>query len=294
MSAQAGLYALVLLMVLCWGGNYVAAKIVFREIPSLLVMALRTQVSALVMLAICRARKRIPIQAWSRRELTILVALGMFGVVLNQFFWTLGVARTTVVHSSMIMSTIPVWVLFIAALTGTERVTLPKIGGMAIAICGIALLQVFKARAAGPAPTLLGDFYMLLCALTFAAMTAFGKRHKPASGSVAVNLVGYVGGAIALLPVLYTTGRGFDFARVSVSAWIGVAYMGGISAVIGYMIYHYALVRMPASRVATFQYLQPVFATALAIVILGEELTAATVAAGGVIFAGVYVTERFG
>jgi drug/metabolite transporter (DMT)-like permease len=60
------------------------------------------------------------------------------------------------------------------------------------------------------------------------------------------------------------------------------------------MIYHYALVRMPASRVATFQYLQPVFATALAIVILGEQLTAATVAAGGVIFAGVFVTERFG
>jgi drug/metabolite transporter (DMT)-like permease len=51
---------------------------------------------------------------------------------------------------------------------------------------------------------------------------------------------------------------------------------------------------MPASRVAAFQYLQPVFASLMAVGMLGEELTGASVAAGCVISAGVYVTERFG
>jgi len=50
---------------------------------------------------------------------------------------------------------------------------------------------------------------------------------------------------------------------------------------------------MSASRIAAFQYLQPVFATLMAVFMLGEELTAPLIAAGGVIIAGVYITERF-
>ncbi len=289
------LYSLILLMVLCWSGNYVAAKIVFREIPAVLAMVLRTMVSAALMIPIFHARKKAPLSSWTWRETGILITLGVFGITMNQFFWTLGVARTTVVHSSMIMATTPVWVLLMAGLVGLERITPPKLGGMAIAMAGVGMLQIFKPRlTTNKAPTLLGDFLVLLCALTFAAMTTFGKRHKPESGPIAVNAVGYVGGALLFLPMLWFAGRGFDFAKVTPAAWAGVVYMGAISSVTGYLIYYYALARMAASRIAAFQYLQPVFASLMAVAILGEELTGAAVAAGGVIFAGVYVTERFG
>jgi hypothetical protein len=65
--------------------------------------------------------------------------------------------------------------------------------------------------------------------------------------------------------------------------------MGAISSVTGYLIYYYALVRIPASRMAAFQYLQPVFASLMAVAMLGEQLTGAALAAGGVIFAGVFM-----
>jgi drug/metabolite transporter (DMT)-like permease len=45
---------------------------------------------------------------------------------------------------------------------------------------------------------------------------------------------------------------------------------------------------------AAFQYLQPVFASLMAVALLGEQLTGTAVAAGAIIFAGVFVTERFG
>jgi drug/metabolite transporter (DMT)-like permease len=218
----------------------------------------------------------------------------MFGMTLNQFFWTLGVARTTVVHSSMIMATTPVWVLLMAGLMRLERITPPKIGGMAVAMAGVAMLQIFKPHLTGKAPTFLGDFLVLLCSLTFAGMTTFGKRYKPESGPIAVNAVGYIGGAVLFLPMLWFAGRGFDFSKVTPAAWAGVFYMGALSSVTGYLIYYYALARISASRIAAFQYLQPVFASLMAVAILGEELTGAAIAAGGVIFAGVYVTERFG
>jgi drug/metabolite transporter (DMT)-like permease len=288
------LYGLVLLMVMCWSGNYIAAKIVFRELPSMLVMALRTMVSAVLMIAIFSARGKKQIAVWSWRELGLLFALGFIGITMNQLFWTLGVARTTVVHSSMIMATIPVWVLIMAGGMGLERITAPKVGGMWIAMAGVAMLQIFKAQNPGRTATILGDFLVLLCALLLAGMTAFGKRYKPQSGGIAVNAMGYVGGAVVFFPVLLIAGHGFAWAKVSTAAWLGVLYMGAMSSVTGYLIYYFALQRLPASRIAAFQYLQPVFATLMAVVMLGEELTGATMAAGAVIFTGVFVTERFG
>jgi drug/metabolite transporter (DMT)-like permease len=288
------LYSLVFVMVLCWSGNYVAAKIVFREIPAMLAMALRTIVAAILMAGIYWRRPRGEESIWSRREMGILIALGLFGMVMNQFFWTLGVARTTVVHSSMIMATTPIFVLLMAGLMGLEPITFPKVSGIAMAMAGVAMLQVFRPKDSPKSATLLGDFLVLLCALALAGMTAFGKRYRPRSGGIAVNAVGYILGAILLLPSFWFSSRGFDFGKVTASAWAGVVYMGAISSVTGYLIYYWALARMPASRMAAFQYLQPVFASLMAVVMLGEELTGTAIAAGGIIFAGVYVTERFG
>jgi len=288
------LYSLVFLMVLCWSGNYIAAKIVFREIPAVLAMALRTIVAAILMAGIYWRRPRGEESIWTRREMGILIALGLFGMVMNQFFWTIGVAQTTVVHSSMIMATTPIWVLLMAGLMGLEPITFPKVGGMVIAMTGVAILQVFRPKVSANSPTLRGDFLVLLCTLALAGMTAFGKRYRPRSGGIAVNAVGYILGAFLLLPSFWFSSRGFDFGKVTAGAWAGVIYMGAISSVTGYLIYYYALARMSASRMAAFQYLQPVFASLMAVVMLGEELTGAAIAAGGIIFAGVFVTERFG
>jgi drug/metabolite transporter (DMT)-like permease len=296
------LYGLITVMLLCWSGNYIAAKIVFREVPPLLAMCLRTVLAALLIMPVYWWQSRRTKSLWTMREVGILFVLGVLGMTLNQLFWTIGVARTTVVHSSMIMGTTPLWVLLMARAMRIEGITWPKVGGMAIAMAGLAMLQIFRpAQSTGgptsgaiPGPSMAGDFLVLLCALALAGMTAFGKRYKPRSGGITIIGMGYAVGAIALAPVLWWSSRGFDYGAVTPSAWAGVFYMAAFSSIAGYLIYYYALARMSASRIAAFQYLQPVFAILMAMVILGEDLTGSTVAAGGIIFTGVYVTERFG
>ena len=294
MNPHVILYALITVMLLCWSGNYIAAKIVFRELPPLLTMCWRTIISAALIIPIYWFQSRKAEPRWTWREVRIVFIMGVLGTTLNQFFWTIGVARTTVVHSSMIMGTTPLWVLLMARILGIERITLPKVGGMAIAMAGLAMLQIFRPSVSANGPTLAGDFLVLLCALALAGMTAFGKRWKPRSGGIRIAFMGYGVGALLLIPALWISSRGFNYGAVSTAAWAGVFYMAVFSSIVGYLIYYYALARMSASRIAAFQYLQPVFAIIMAMAILGEELTAPLVAAGGIIFAGVYVTERFG
>jgi drug/metabolite transporter (DMT)-like permease len=58
------------------------------------------------------------------------------------------------------------------------------------------------------------------------------------------------------------------------------------------LIYNYALTYMPASRASAASYLQPLGATLLAVVLLGESLTTALAIGGILVLTGVFVTER--
>lgn len=288
------IYGLVGLMVLLWSGNYIVAKVALREVPPVLLMSLRMTVSGAIMVPIFWRelhRRVVPI---TRRDIAIWLLLGIGGVAANQFFFVLGLSKTTVTHGAMIVASTPVWVLLAAALLGMEKVTAPKVIGIALAISGVAILQIFRPKISPNGPTLLGDATMLFSTLAFASMTVFGKRWNPGRSSIAVNSVGYIGGALLLAPLGWWATRTFDLRQISWAAWGGVLYMAAFSSVLCYLIFYWALQRLPASRLAAFQYLQPFFATLMAVFLLGEELTLPSLVSGGIIFTGLFLTERFG
>lgn len=293
------LYSLIAIMVLLWSGNYIVAKVALREIPPVLLMSLRMAVSGVLILPFLVAELRSKKLSPTRRELGIWTALGLGGVMLNQFTFVLGISRTTVTHSSMLIATGPVWVLLAAALLKMERVTVVKILGISTAIAGVAILQIFRSKPTANGPTVAGDLLILLTAILFALMTVFSKRlrskqSQPSSSAIVINSIGYIGGAFLLAPFGYLTSPNFDFSTVSWAGWGGLLYMGAFSSVLCYLIYYWVLERMQASRIATYIYFQPFVATLLAVAILHEELTVPAMASGAVIFTGVFLTERFG
>ncbi|MDQ6663880.1 MAG: DMT family transporter [Acidobacteriota bacterium] len=281
------LYTLIAIMVVFWSGNYVVAKIALREFPPLLLGGLRISLAGLLM---------IPVYAWkggkwSRSDVPMLLGMGILGVTLNQVFFILGMSRTTVAHSSIIIGTTPVLVLAIAGALQMERVTLTKMGGMGVALAGVAILQGFRSQSPGGA-TMLGDFFVFLAALTFALFTVMSKRAGQRHDAITVNAFAYIGGALALLPVTLWQARTVALASVSSAAWASVAYMALFPSILCYLIYYHALKRISASRVSAFSYLQPLLAILMAVAILGERLTWPIAAGGAVIFTGVFLTEH--
>jgi drug/metabolite transporter (DMT)-like permease len=120
------------------------------------------------------------------------------------------------------------------------------------------------------------------------------KRYRIRYGPVTVSTFSYVSGTVTLLPVIlyFVVARGFPFAEVAPAGWTALLYMAVFPAVIGYIIYYYALGFIAASRLSAFNYLQPPLATALGVLFLGEPLTSLLLLGGTLILAGVAVTER--
>jgi drug/metabolite transporter (DMT)-like permease len=81
----------------------------------------------------------------------------------------------------------------------------------------------------------------------------------------------------------------FSFAKTPALAWACLAAVIVLCTVIPYLLNSWALARTHASHVAFYVFLQPVIATVLAIVILGEALTWKTALAAVLIFAGLAV-----
>jgi drug/metabolite transporter (DMT)-like permease len=286
------LYILIVAMVMLWSANYIVVKVALREFPPLLLCGLRVSIAGLLMIPAYLWQNSAG--AWGKRDLPVLLYLGLFGMTLNQLFFLLGLSRTSVVHSVLIISMTPIFVLLIATLMKQERITARKAAGMLIALSGVAILHALPSPNAAPAvrPSLLGDLFIFGAAVTFSWFTVMGKSVTLRHSGITVNTFGYVGGALALAPMTIYQSRNFAFSGVSPAGWTTLVYMALFPSVICYMIFYYALTRISASRVSAFSYLQPLITTLLAVIALRERVTLPMIAGGVVIFSGVCLAER--
>lgn len=287
------LYVLLGVMLLFWSANFIFAKIAVREMPAFLAVCLRTVFSGLFMWPVygfAQQRMDASMRKWSAKDAPMLLALGILGVLGNQALFVIGVSRTSVAHGSVITAMGPMFVLLGATLTGIEQLTFRKASGMIIAACGVAALQLGRTHTGGA--TLTGDLIMVVASVAFAGFTVFGKRLASEFGAITVNTFAFVGGALLLLPYTLWELSRVNITEISSAAWIGVLYMALFPSIAGYMIYSNALRYLPASTVSSVSYFQPVVATVLAILFLGEQPGLAFAAGAALVLGGVYVTER--
>jgi drug/metabolite transporter (DMT)-like permease len=216
--------------------------------------------------------------------------LGLLGVALNQFFFVLGLSRTSVGHAAILGGLTPLMVLAVAGAMRMERVAPRKVAGMLVALAGVVAITALPSKAGHDSPV--GNLFIFLGSLTFALFTVAGKRSTGRYGGITVNTFAYVGGGLALAPLTLWQGWNFQFSSVGASGWASLLFMAAFPAVLCYLIYYWALNHIAASRISVLSYLQPPIATLMAVPLLGEVVTLPLIAGGALVFAGVYITER--
>ena len=282
-------------MTLLWSANFIIAKVTLREFPPMLLGALRIGLAGVFLAPIYWRNVRAAGKRWWPAGNVSMLAFLAICNVGNQLLFLAGLNRTSPAHSAWILGASPIVVLLIAAGIGLERITVRKTIGMAIALAGVAFLAQ-QASASPGAPlaqaTPAGDAITALAGILFSFFAVYAKKATSSYGTIVVNGFAYMGGAVLLAPIILWQARGFPFAHVSHAGWSGLVYMAIFPSAVCYMIYYHALTHISASRLAAFVYLEPVIATLLAVLLLGERITPPLVASGTVIFSGVYLTER--
>jgi drug/metabolite transporter (DMT)-like permease len=269
-----------------FGLHYVGAKIILGHLPPRAWACLRIAAAAALILPATALAGKV----WPRDPLdhARIALYALFGVVINQVCFVEGLARTAASHSTIINTLIPVATLFIAILLRRERATARKAAGIALSLAGAVWLVAHSgwALSGGVAA---GDLLTLVNALSYSFFLVISKpileRHS--SQAVTALLLGY--GAVGIGAIGAPELARADLASVPAAAWGWAAFVILFATVGAYALNSWALKRVESSLVALFIYVQPVIASALAVVLLGERITAPLLAAAALIFAGVFV-----
>jgi drug/metabolite transporter (DMT)-like permease len=270
----------------------VFGRIVLPVVPAGVLVTFRIVGAATALLAVLALRRG----PWIRdpRELGRIAGAGLLGVTANQSLFLFGLRHTTAVNATILVTTAPVFTVLGSLIFKLEKPSVVKLAGIALAAIGAIYLVDPLRLSLGPGEAL-GNFLILLGMICYAAYFLVSKpiiaRHDPITMSAYVMLFAAAGVMPIGVPAIATAHlRGID-----PSIWWLVAYVVVFPTIFTYFLNLWALKRVSSNTVATFTYLQPLFAALASPWVLGESLSRRTIVAGLVIFAGlglVILTER--
>jgi len=260
--------ALLALVVSClmWGTTGVVAAGMTPDVSTFAIGAFTMGVGGIVLAALTwpsvRRALSIPQARW-------WVLLGGIGVLVYPLAFYAGMRDAGVaVGNTVALGSGPLFAGVIEWLATKRRPT--KNWFVAVIIAGAGLVFVGLARGGSSDVGLTGVLLALIAGMSYALYSVAGSRVIAAGASFQGSMGAVFGaGALPLLFVLLFTGGPLvsNLDNLTRGAYLALGPL-----VLAYLLFGFALTRASASLVTLVTLLEPVFATVLAVVVLGEAL----------------------
>jgi drug/metabolite transporter (DMT)-like permease len=222
-----------------------------------------------------------------------LVIFALLGTIINQGTFLMGLKYTTSTNSAILNTLIPVFTLMLVTIRGQEPLTLNRILGFIAAFAGVLVVRKVENFSLSD-QTAIGDLLTIVNCLSYAFFLSFGKKfmgkHDPIWTTTYLFFYGTIG--LGLMAASLNQWSGFQMPLMTPKLWGAVVFAILGSTLLTYFLNFWALAHANSSHVALFIYLQPVVASLIAWVFMGEEITVRTVLASGSIFLGMILAMR--
>jgi drug/metabolite transporter (DMT)-like permease len=286
----------LLLMALIWGINYTSVKYGTNIIEPLAFNGVRVTLAAASLVVIAQLASRIfgvEPEGWPRRRDAIaLLLLGTLGNGVYQILFVEGIARTRAGDAALLISASPAFIAIIGRLRGSEHVSFRGAIGIALSILGMGFVVIGTTNVSGAErATLLGDSLLLISALAWSVYTVYLQPYTHRIGGIHLSALTMVGGMVPLLAVALPTMVSSSWTHLPLLAWGSLAYSGLFALVIAYLFWYNGVRVLGPTRTAMYSNLQPIFAVAVAWLVLGEAITVWQVAGAVSIITGLLLTR---
>jgi drug/metabolite transporter (DMT)-like permease len=274
-----------------WGTTYLAIRVALETVPVLLVAGLRWTAAGVIMSAIMLATGRgLPApRLWAPLALLGLLmnVVGNGFVVYAQQFVASGL-------TAVLIATTPFWSALVERLLPNgERFSKRSLSGLGLGFAGIVVLvwpEMTNGGASGR-QFVIGVIAIQLACVGWVVGTSFARRHELGDNPFPSTALQMVFSGLMLLGAASAHG---DWSQLSFTPrTIGaMAYLTIAGSLIAYSAYIYAIQHLPLQLVSLYAYINPMIAVALGTLLLNEPLSARTLVAAALVFAGTWIVGK--
>jgi drug/metabolite transporter (DMT)-like permease len=293
-SRRAAFGALVLANV-CWAGTYAIGKIALTEIPPIELNVIRFVMASLLLAPVLiHHRKQIP---RDRRMLFVLLQLTLLGFVLNKALEYIGLALSTASDVALLIATESIFTGLLSWTFLRERVTRSGVAALVIGLLGVYLIVergLTPNLGNGDTTRIIGDLLVILSLLLEAAYTVRGKTTLTTLPPLLFTALTITGSLFFWIPAGVVAVARDGWPHVTAGGWLSAFYLAAITTVLSYWLWFRGLSVVDASAAAPILFIQPLLGAALAILILHDALTLATVAGAVCIIVSLLLVLRSG
>ena len=224
------------------------------------------------------------------RHIALLCLAAVFGIVGNQCCFTIGLSMTSPINAGIATTSMPIFSLVLSALVLREPVTWRKAVGVAFGCAGALLLVWSSARAAGVAigtGNLRGDLLCLAAQFSYSIyLTVFGRLAKRYS-VVTVNKWMFLSATCIIWPFTGAHVLSTSWAEVPLKTYAETAYVVVCGTFAAYLLMIRGQQVLRPTVVSMYNYVQPIVAALVSILLGLAVLTVTHAVAAALIFTGV-------
>lgn len=283
-------YIALLLAHLIWGANFVVAKVTLQEFPLYSLAFLRFALASLFLAPFFVIEtKKIKVD---KADLPKLILTGIFIITFNIAFFFAGIQKTSVSTAATLTLIIPIISVLIGWLFLKEKVFVINLIGLLSGLVGALIIVGLPQILLGiyDPQVLVGNVLIIIASISWVAGATLSKELLKKYSSLFITAFAFLVGTITFLPgaVKEYLANPIWVSQISSLGLLGLIYMTLLSSISAYFLFEWGLARTSLIFADLLQYIEPIIASILAVLVLNEHLSFPFIIGAALIILGVY------
>lgn len=231
----------------------------------------------------------------SLKDLGLLFICAMCGIAINQSMFIAGLNKTSPVDASIIATAGPIYVMLLAALILKEPITRQKAFGVLLGVIGGVTLILSSTQASGQSSDFRGDLMIVFSNFMYSIYAVLSKPLSQRYSAVTIMKWMFLFSSVVLLPFMYQQVidmPAFSREHIDWKETSAIFYVLFGATFIPYLLIPMSLRRLRPTTVSMYNYVQPIVASFIAVMVGQDTFTLWKVFSTALVFTGVYLVTQ--
>jgi len=265
-------YFLLVLTTIFWSGNFIVGKAAsIYEIPPFSLNFYRWFFAGLILMPLT-IKELLNKRKYIFENIGFFIILGITSITIFNSIVYYSLYYTQVISGVLMISTIPVWIIFISSILKIEKTNIFQIIGVALSLTGVifiitkADIDLIKNLDFNK-----GDLTMVIAMFSWALYSSLLKKKKYEISQISLLQVVIITGLVFLTPVYFIEMNMGNVIKLGKPFYLTLTYVVLFPGLASFFFWIKGIGIIGANRAGAFLHLMPIFGAIMAMIIFDEK-----------------------